>query len=337
MDLQRRLSLLVTSPRVAPGMLSHQAWQALDAADVIYARGPDQPGAAASVTAAGYEVARMGEGPVRDVARRLVHQAGSGMVIWLGSTDADPGLTEALAAELTAHPDPPELEMLVGSWDLPGSRLLDAVTVMDRLRAPGGCPWDAEQTHASLVPYLVEETYECVEALESGDREHIVEELGDVLLQVLFHARVAQESQDGYAIDDVAAALVEKLIRRHPHVFAGETAETAAQVQATWSQLKEAEKPERSHPLDGIPAAMPDLARAVKAVSRLERAGHGSWLEEQVAAARESGPSGSIAAALLEVVRQARATGIDPGVALRETLRSIESGSRGRQEPAPRP
>ena len=101
-----------------------------------------------------------------------------------------------------------------------GSALLDLVAVMDRLRSPGGCPWDAEQTHASLLPYLVEETYEAVEAIEAGDRAHMAEELGDVLLQVVFHARVAQEdAQAPFDIDDVAAGIADKLRRRHPHVF----------------------------------------------------------------------------------------------------------------------
>ena len=328
MDLQRRLSLLVTSPRVPPELLSHQAWQALDDAHGIYARILDAPGVARSVAAAGYEVHALGDEAASPLARRLVDLAGAGSVVWLGSQDADPGLSEALAAELTALPDPPELEMLIGSWDVPGARVLDAVTVMDRLRSPGGCPWDAEQTHASLVPYLIEETYECVEALESGDREHSIEELGDVLLQVLFHARVADEADGGYDIDDVAAALVDKLIRRHPHVFAHANADTAAEVQESWTELKNAEKPERGHPADGIPSGMPDLARAVTLTSRLERAGHGRWLAEQTALAGDAGPSGRLAADLLQAVSRARDEGIDPGAALRETLRSIEVASR---------
>jgi len=99
-----------------------------------------------------------------------------------------------LAAAVTARDDAPEVEVVVGSYDVPGARLLDLVAVMDRLRSPGGCPWDAEQTHESLVPYLIEETHELVEAIESGDRTHMVEELGDVLLQVFFHARMAQDA-----------------------------------------------------------------------------------------------------------------------------------------------
>ena len=131
---------------------------------------------------------------------------------------------------------------------------------MDRLRSPGGCPWDAEQTHESLVPYLIEEAHEAVEAIESGDRAHMAEELGDVLLQVVFHARVAQEHPEApFDIDDVAGGIVEKLVRRHPHVFADVDADTAAEVAANWEQIKAAEKAGRTSVLDGIPAGLPAL------------------------------------------------------------------------------
>ena len=119
--------------------------------------------------------------------------------------------------------------MLPGSYDLPGARLLDLVATMDRLRSPGGCPWDAEQTHESLVTYLVEETYETIEAIETGDRDHLREELGDLLLQVMFHSRIAAEHTEApWSVDDVAGDIVDKLVRRHPHVFAGAVAATPA-------------------------------------------------------------------------------------------------------------
>ena len=117
------------------------------------------------------------------------------------------------------------------STDSPPSALADLVAVMDRLRSPGGCPWDAEQTHASLVPYLLEEAHEAAEAIESGDRDHIVEELGDVLLQVVFQARVGQEHPDApFDLEVIAAGLASKLRRRHPHVFADVQADTPEQV-----------------------------------------------------------------------------------------------------------
>ena len=128
-----------------------------------------------------------------------------------------------------------------------GTALLDAAAVMDRLRSPGGCPWDAEQTHASLLPYLVEECYELYQAIEDGDGAAVREELGDVLLQVLFHARVASEGEPSFDIDDVAADLVAKLVGRHPHVFAGsdvrarERIDTAERQEHRWEELKRAE------------------------------------------------------------------------------------------------
>ena len=282
------------------------------------------------------------EGDPRSLARDLLDRAADGSVVWIGSPDGDPGLTDALAAEVSRRGvgDAPEIEVLVGSWDQPGSRLLDVVAVMDRLRSPGGCPWDAEQTHESLVPYLVEEAHEAVEALESGDEDHIVEELGDVLLQVVFHARVAAERPDGFDIDDVSSRLVEKLVHRHPHVFAGVEAADAAAVEANWEQLKAVEKPHREHPLDGIPASMPELARAAKVASRLERAGRGEWLraevERRLAAVSGEGEAAkagdaegrareadAVAARLRSEVLAARAEGVDPSAALRALLREL--------------
>ncbi len=338
MDHARRLSLLVTSPRVAPGLLSHQAWHALHEAHAVFARADDEA-LAEAVIDAGVSV----QTPDSDhqhplaLARMLVETAQVGPVVWLGSIDADPGLSDALAHEITQRDDAPELEMLIGSWDVPGSRLLDAVAVMDQLRSPGGCPWDAEQTHASLTPYLVEETYECIEALEGGEPEHIVEELGDVLLQVLFHARVGAENGDenekSFDIDDVAGGLVDKLIRRHPHVFAGGSASTPGEVEASWQELKAAEKPERAHLLDGIPAGMPELARAVKLTSRLVRAGHQEWLRAQIADLAGGDEQGEYAARLLAIVVEAQSGGIDPGAALRAGLVTVQTQHREHEAP----
>ncbi len=167
-----------------------------------------------------------------------------------------------------------------------GSRLLDLVAVMDRLRRE--CPWDQQQSHESLARYLVEETYETIEAIESGDREHLREELGDLLLQVMFHARIASEDSDeGFDIDDVAAGIVEKMIRRHPHVFGGTPglAERAAgadgaeagerlsadDVQHRWETLKAREKG-RASAVAGIPLGLPALSLADKVISRVRRA-----------------------------------------------------------------
>jgi len=189
------------------------------------------------------------------------------------------------------------------------SQLERAVEVMDRLRSPGGCPWDAEQTHESLARYLLEETYEVLEAIERGDRTLLREELGDLLLQVLFHARLAEEEAEPYSIEDVAADLVEKLVRRHPHVFtdAGNDAD-AATLNETWEQQKIAEKG-RTSAVDGVPVAQPALALSAKLVSRVMRAG----LDVPA-------PDGDeIGARLFAVVRDVVAAGVDPETALRRT------------------
>ena len=149
----------------------------------------------------------------------------------------------------------------------PGERLLDLVEVMDLLRSPGGCPWDEKQTHESLVPYLIEETYETHDAIESKDSAALLEELGDLLLQVVFHARIAQDGDQPWSIDDVADGIVTKLISRHPHVFADGDAETPEQVESAWQEIKAREKG-RTSVTDGVPMGLPALALAAKLLSR---------------------------------------------------------------------
>lgn len=240
-----RLSLLVTSPRVAPGLMSRSAWYAVESASARLCRDASEP-LVDAVVESGLDVEPVGVEPsAPELARLLVDRAAMADVVWLGSSDADPGLTDAIASEVSRLEEPPEVEVVVGSWDVPGSRLLDAVVVMDRLRSPGGCPWDAKQTHESLAKYLTEEAGEAVEAIESGDRQHLAEELGDVLLQVLFHARVAEDAAaegERFDIDDVAGTLVEKLVRRHPHVFADGDASTPEEVEEAWARIKAEEK-----------------------------------------------------------------------------------------------
>ncbi len=196
---------------------------------------------------------------------------------------------------------------------MPDPALLRAVAVMHRLRSPGGCPWDAEQTHESLARYLLEETYEALEAIETGDPVLLREELGDLLLQVLFHARLAEELPVGqrFTIEDVAQDLVDKLIRRHPHVFADGQASTPDQVNESWELLKAAEKG-RTSAVDGVPVAQPALALAAKLVSRAKRAG----LQVHPA------PTDEIGERLLAVVADAVTAGVDPETALRRTARA---------------
>lgn len=210
-----------------------------------------------------------------------------------------------------------------------GEQMLRLVAVMDRLRSPGGCPWDAEQTHDSLATYLLEETYETLEAIDSGDREHLREELGDLLLQVVFHARVAAEHADEpFDIDDVAAGISDKLVRRHPHVFGDATAETPAHVEARWDAMKAAEKG-RTSALDGIPSALPALSLAAKTMGRAQRAGVSPPSADAEAVEHDEQ---SIGEALLATVDAARHSGVDPEQALRravaryaEQVRAIES------------
>lgn len=247
-----RLILLATSPRVAPGLLSASAWQLVHQTDTRLAADAGDP-VVGAFREAGLAVevldpadGQPGSGEASR-ARELVSRAVDSDVLWIISGDGDPGLTDAIASEVSSRADAPDVEVLLGSWDVPGGRLLDVVAAMDRLRSPGGCPWDSEQTHASLAPYLVEETYEALDAIDSGDLGHLAEELGDVLLQVVFHARVAAEDANGFDIDDVAGHLVDKLVRRHPHVFAvgadaPEGIDSPEQVEQVWEQIKADER-----------------------------------------------------------------------------------------------
>ncbi|MFM1778538.1 MAG: hypothetical protein RL741_1156 [Actinomycetota bacterium] len=141
------------------------------------------------------------------------------------------------------------------------------VQVMDQLRSPGGCPWDAEQTHESLARYLLEETYEALEAMDQGDLGSLREELGDLLLQVVFHARIAQESDPGFSLAAIAQGVVDKLIRRHPHVFTDLVVTSTQQLEDNWAKIKETEK-QRESVTDGVPIAMPALALATQLIYR---------------------------------------------------------------------
>ena len=205
-----------------------------------------------------------------------------------------------------------------------GERFLDLVAVMDQLRSPDGCPWDARQTHASLVEYLVEETYELVEAIDTGDDAGVREELGDLLLQVVFHARIAQENlDDPWDIDAVCEGIINKLISRHPHVFAGADEATADAVDANWHALKAKEKG-RNSVTEGIPMQLPALVLAGKVISRSATlAGQLPPLEnEQVTAlVADLSDEQQLGDHLLALVSLARARGWDAEGALRGAVR----------------
>lgn len=320
------LTLLVTSPRTPAGVLTRDAWRALDTAGLVLAADADHPTPAA-IAGSGVAVEISDPSSMPLLGRSLAEAAADRHVVWIVSPDGDPGLTDALAAELTRAADPAPVEMLVGSWDLPGARLADAVNVMDVLRSPGGCPWDAKQTHESLAKYLLEEAHETVEAIDNGDRDHLREELGDVLLQVLFHARVAADDPDDpWDIDDVAGGLVDKLLRRHPHVFGDGDASTPEEVEASWEQIKAAEKADRAESatplLEGVPRSLSTLLIADKVLARRERSG----LTELPADKTDADNSGAdLGDRLLALVAEGRRTGVDADAALRDAVRRLAS------------
>jgi XTP/dITP diphosphohydrolase len=247
------------------------------------------------------------------------------VVTAVGATRAD-GWGDDGAAEVLLTTDPARADgaAVVGLPD--GAALLDAVAVMDRLRSPGGCPWDAEQTHESLLQYLIEECYELYQAIEDGDRDAIREELGDVLLQVLFHARVAAEdSARPFTIDDVAGDLVAKLVGRHPHVFAGsEQIDTAERQERRWEELKRAEK-QRESSVDGVPLGQPAVALAAKLTSRTARAHLPTDLL----------PSGAdVGEQLFALAATAKLAGIDPEAELRSAARRFADRVRAAEQAA---
>jgi XTP/dITP diphosphohydrolase len=276
--------VLVETSDLLPGLLPFQAWDALATASVVLLRDPGVHPSAPALHAAGLDLValeptalgredllltRPGAPDDRRLAKSLVAAAVEhGRVVYL-LDDGERGLAPALAGMVAEHDVEIELVFLA---QLPrGTELLRAVAVMDRLRDPdGGCPWDLEQDHHSLGRYLVEETYELLDAIATEDDTDVLEELGDVLLQVLFHARIAAERR-AFGVDDVARALTDKLVRRHPHVFAGvEGIDDADQVQKSWDRLKADEKGGRG-PLDGIPAGMPGLALLDALLRRIAR------------------------------------------------------------------
>ncbi|WP_291049845.1 MazG family protein [Herbiconiux sp.] len=204
----------------------------------------------------------------------------------------------------------------------------DAATELERLvkvtallRAPGGCPWDAEQTHASLVQYLTEETHELIDAIEAGSREEMIEELGDVLYQVVFHSDIAANTPgEDFTIEDVAAHMTAKMVGRHPHVFGDLDLETAGDVENAWDSFKAREKPSRTSVLDGIPLGMPSLALADKLIGKAQKVG---VLEKDAPAIVPVASEDELGPLLLAIVASAKAQGLDAERALRTTLRGL--------------
>ncbi|GAA1792466.1 MazG family protein [Agromyces lapidis] len=216
----------------------------------------------------------------------------------------------------------------------PHPGLDELVATVALLRAPGGCPWDAEQTHESLVQYLVEECWELIDAIEAGDRAEMLEELGDVLYQVLFHADIAAHTGDErFDIDDVARHMTAKMVSRHPHVFGDREAETADDVVAFWEDLKADEKPHRTSVLDGVPRGMPALALARKVLGKAEKAGVAAqdapWpAPPEPSSVAAPGTEEELGRQLFGLVAAAREQGLDAERALRAAVREFEGEVR---------
>ena len=316
-----RIVLLTTSHRVAPGLLSWPAWQALHAADRVLCADSAHP-QLPYLREAGIAVDE-----VSPSAEELVDAcAGGRTVVVVATGEGEQALTDGLARLAgSGRVHMPELELLPASYDLPGARLLDLVQVMDRVRAE--CPWTSQQTHKGLAKYAIEEAYELVEAIEEDDRDELREELGDVLLQVVFHARIAEEDPDApFSVDDVAAGIVTKLIHRHPHVFGDETASTPEEVAEHWLRTKAMEK-RRTSVTEGIPLGQPSLALASKLASRVRTAGLQVPLP----------PTDGVGYELLTLAVRAEADGVDPEAALRAAARAYRDAVRdaetsGREE-----
>jgi len=306
-----RIVLLVTSPRLPAGVLTAQAWDLVRDNPVLAAADSEQT---AALRAAGASVSLVDPSVDALVAAVAEH----GTIVWLAGPVGDEDLARELGLRLAREPGLAELELLYGSWDPPGARLLDAVTVMDRLMAPeDGDPWKRAQTHQSLAPYLLEEAYEAYDAILADDTDALREELGDVLLQIVLHAALAEP---GWSVDDVAGGLVDKLIRRNPHVFAGAEVAGLDDIVANWERIKKAEKA-RSSALDGIALAQPALSLAAKVLARL-------------GGAAPPLPDGAdLGAELLRLVADARQRAEDPEAALRATVLAYMEAVRATEPP----
>jgi XTP/dITP diphosphohydrolase len=333
------LTVLLSSPRVAPGLLTWQAWSALRAADRVLTGSGGHP-LIPALTSSGV-VPVVADVPVSSDAAALAaflsDEAADASVVWLAPQGAE--LEPALLAGLSVP-----YQVLLGSYDLPGAHLLDLVSIMDTLRV--ACPWDREQTHSSLLRYLLEEAYEAAEAIEVGDLAALREEIGDVMFQAFFHARIAAErplDEGGFTIDDVADTLAAKLVRRHPHVFGSVSVSSAADVNANWEEIKKAERAAKAEAagedsadvtvpsaLDGVPFGQPALSLAAQLQRRAERAGIAVPAAPAGAGAPEL--TGERAGdALMALVARVREAGLDPELELRAAARRFADSVRERE------
>jgi XTP/dITP diphosphohydrolase len=362
------LTVLLSSPRVAPGLLTWQAWSALRAADRVLAGSGGHP-LIPALTAADV-VPVVVDAPSSDAAA-LAAFLSSATLPPAGRSSAGGARQVVWLAPPGEPPDPAFLSLLSvphqvlnGSHDLPGAHLLDLVSIMDRLRV--SCPWDREQTHASLLRYLLEEAYEAAEAIENSDPSALREEIGDVMFQAFFHARIAAErpvADGGFTIDDVADTLAAKLVRRHPHVFGTVSVASAADVNANWEEIKKAERAAKAaqaasarptgqaspaegpaagadvpSALDGVPFGQPALSLAAQLQRRAERAGitvstDGAAPGSAADTAELTGDG--VGDALMALVAWARQAGIDPELELRAAARRFADAVREREAGSP--
>ncbi|HTU75250.1 MAG TPA: MazG family protein [Trebonia sp.] len=376
------LTILATSARVAPGLLSWQGWTALRGASLVLV-GPGEHPQLPALAEAGIAVQVLDgtTGTPADAVAAVVLAAASSStasssassvsassaspaasasaadsVVWLPPAGTDAPAAELLAALAAAGLPEAEVRVLEGSRDLPGAHLIDVVDTMNTLRT--SCPWDRRQTHESLATHLLEEPYEALDALESGDHQALREELGDVLLQVVFHARIAADrpaADDGYSIDDVADTLVAKLVRRHPHVFANVPVDSAEDVTRNWDEIKKAERAAKlaasaatavasgaapavaAQPsvLDGVVLGQPALSLAAQVLRRAGRIGYPA-AEAGLDGPASPGPGGlaplgpdaqgpepDVGQELLRLVAKAAERGLDPELELRRVARTV--------------
>jgi NTP pyrophosphatase (non-canonical NTP hydrolase) len=322
------LTVLLSSPRVAPGLLTWHAWSVLRQASRVLVGSGDHPLIPALASAD--VVPSVVDAPAAASALAAFLSSFEGSVVWLAPQGSP--VDSALLSDLSVP-----YQVLNGSYDLPGAHLLDLVSIMDKLRV--SCPWDREQTHSSLLKYLLEEAYEAAETIELGDLAALREEIGDVMFQAFFHARIAAErpaGEGGFTIDDVADTLASKLIRRHPHVFGSVAVTSAADVNANWEEIKKAERAAKAasgaadnggapSALDGIPFGQPALSLAAQLQRRAQRAGFTVPATDGAAA---SDPVGALGAELMNVVTRARAAGLDPELELRAAARRFADSVR---------
>ncbi|RZU73301.1 XTP/dITP diphosphohydrolase [Micromonospora kangleipakensis] len=324
--MSARIVLLVTSPRLPAGLLTAAAWDVVRSAPVLAGA---ESALTAAVRSAGAEVTVVDGGATQAL---LDAMAARGTAVWLAGPAGDEALARELGLRLARSPGLAELELMYGSWDPPGARLLDAVEVMDRLASPGGDPWKLAQTHRSLAGFLLEECYEAYDAISADDTDALREELGDVLLQVLLHARLAEDLPEGerWNVDDVAGGLVDKMVRRNPHVFSGAQTGSLEEIEANWERIKRAEKA-RESVLDGIALSQPALALAAKILDRAARVG---LAVPPPLADSQVDPEARLGASLLSTVAAARRADIDPEAALRRTTLAYAEAVRAAEREA---